>query len=349
MLPAFPMSLRHATLAALTLSVSLLTACAAPPSAGFAREGFATALARALPFAVGVYGVARSEPDALGGGPAPHEAERGTPVMPYARVGAGFMIDNEGHLVTAAHVVTDTDEVIVKLADQRVRRARLIGADVDLDIALLRVDSPGPVAPPLGRSTALRPGHWVLAVGEPYGLNRSVAAGIVGGTDRHFSDDPELLFLQTDLALNPGNSGGPLVDASGQIVGMNMRTVVGAYGTPGVSLSIPIEIVLAIATELRAGGRIERPRLGAEFDDVSAQLALASGRGTTQGSVVTVVRRGSLAERMGLEVDDVVVAMNERPVASSADLARILLGWRQTAGTRLVVLRGEAVLTLKLD
>ncbi len=329
--------------------LSLLAGCVSPPPSGVAREGFAAALARALPFAVGVYGVARSEPAAVGGGPAPHEAERGTPVMPYARVGAGFMIDNQGHLVTAAHVVTDTDEVIVKLADQRVMPATLIGADADLDIALLRIDSPGPVAPPLGRSTLLRPGHWVLSVGEPYGLNRSVAAGIVGGTDRHFSDDPELLYLQTDLALNPGNSGGPLVDASGEIVGMNMRTVVGAYGTPGVSLSIPIEIVLTIAAELRAGGRIDRPRLGAEFGDVSAQLALATGRGTTQGSVVTNVRHGSLAERMGLKVDDLVVAMNDRPIASSADLARVLLGWRLTAGTRLVVLRGESVLTLKLD
>jgi serine protease Do len=176
-----------------------------------------------------------------------------------------------------------------------------------------------------------------------------VAAGIVGGTDRHFSDDPELLYLQTDIALNPGNSGGPLVDARGEIVGMNIRTVVGAYGTPGVSLSIPIEIVLAIAAEMRSGGDITRPRLGADFDDVTPQLALASGRGTTQGTVVNAVRRGSLAERMGLKPQDVIVAMNDKPVGNSADLARSLLGWRQTTGTRLVVLRAGAVLTLKLD
>ncbi len=312
-------------------------------------DGFASALARAMPFAVGVYGVASAEPVAEGAAAPQSDAERGEPALPYARVGAGFMIDNEGHVVTAAHVVTDTDEIIVKLADQRVLPATLVGADADLDIALLRIASPGPVAPPLGRSTLLRPGHWVLSVGEPYGLNRSVAAGIVGGTDRHFSDDPELLYLQTDIALNPGNSGGPLVNASGEIVGMNIRTVVGAYGTPGVSLSIPIEIVLAIAAEMRSGGEVTRPRLGADFDDVSPQLALASGRGTTQGAVVTAVRRGSLAERMGLKPQDVIVAMNDKPVANGADLARSLLGWRQKAGTKLVVLRGGAVLTLKLD
>jgi S1-C subfamily serine protease len=176
-----------------------------------------------------------------------------------------------------------------------------------------------------------------------------VAAGIVGGMDRHFSDDSELLYVQSDLALNPGNSGGPLLDAAGDIVGMNMRTVVGSYGAPGVSLSIPIEVVQGIAAELRANGSIVRPRLGAEFDDVTAVVAMLRGRATTQGALVAIVRRGSLAERMGLRVDDIVVAMNERPIMRSADLARALLAWRQVAGTRLVVLRGEAVLTLALD
>jgi S1-C subfamily serine protease len=328
--------------------LALLAACGSAPPPAVPGAGFATALARAAPFAVGVYGIARNPQQVVAAG-APAEAERGTSVLPYARIGAGFFIDTQGFVVTAAHVVADCDEVVVKLADQRVVTATVVGIDADTDIAVLRIASPGPVAPPLGRSTALRPGHWVLSVGEPYGLNGSVAAGIVGGTDRHFSDDPELLFLQTDLALNPGNSGGPLLDTSGEIVGMNMRTVVSAYGTPGVSLSIPIEIVLGVVAELRSGGSIVRPRLGAEFDDVAAHLALARGRSTTQGSLITVVRRGSLAERLGLKVDDIVVAMNDRPVASSADLARSLLGWRQTRGTRLVVLRGEAVLTLTLS
>ena len=113
-----------------------------------------------------------------------------------------------------------------------------------------------------------------------------------------------------------------------------------------MSLSLPIEVVLAIADELPRAGGIARPRLGAEFDDVSPQLALASGRGTTQGAVVTTVRRASLAERMGLRPDDVIVAMNDRPIGSSADLARSLLGWRQPAGTKLVIWRGASVLTL---
>ena len=167
--------------------------------------------------------------------------------------------------------------------------------------------------------------------------------------DRHFGDEPELLFVQTDLALNPGNSGGPLLDATGDIVGMNLRTVVGAYGAPGVSLSIPIEIVLDIVAELRSSGSIVRPRLGAEFDDVSAPVAVARGRSTVQGAMVSIVRRGSLAERFGLKVDDIVLAINDRPIAHSADLARALLAWRREAGTRMVVMRGETLLTLRLD
>lgn len=340
------MNRRLASLIAAPL-LALLSACASVPPPAVPGAGFAAALARAAPFAVGVYGIARN-PSPTVPANSPADSERGEPVLPYARIGAGFFIDNQGFLVTAAHVVADCDEVIVKLADQRVVPATMVGLDADTDIAVLRIASPGPVVPPLGRSTALRPGHWVLSVGEPYGLNGSVAAGIVGGTDRHFSDDPELLFLQSDLALNPGNSGGPLLDTGGDIVGMNMRTVVSAYGTPGVSLSIPIEIVLGVVAELRSSGRIARPRLGAEFDDLSAHLALARGRSTTQGALITIVRRGSLAERMGMKVDDIVVSMNDRPVASSADLARSLLGWRQTRGTRVVVLRGEKVVSLAL-
>ncbi|MFT3957021.1 MAG: trypsin-like peptidase domain-containing protein [Piscinibacter sp.] len=339
---------RRLALLILAPLLALLAACGTTPPAAVPGAGFATALARAAPFAVGVYGIARNPAPTVAAN-APADSERGETVLPYARIGAGFFIDNQGFVVTAAHVVADCDEVIVKLADQRVIPATLVGLDADTDVAVLRIASPGPVAPPLGRSTALRPGHWVLSVGEPYGLNGSVAAGIVGGTDRHFSDDPELLFLQSDLALNPGNSGGPLLDTAGDIVGMNMRTVVSAYGTPGVSLSIPIEIVLGVVAELRSGGRIVRPRLGAEFDDLSAHLALARGRTTTQGALITIVRRGSLAERLGLKVDDIVVSMNDRPVARSADLARSLLGWRQTRGTRVVVLRGDEVVSLTLN
>lgn len=338
----------HRCLAAVVVAL-LLGACSAPSLQPHADAGFATALGRALPYAVGVYGMARPErADFEGAGPSA-DAERGADSLPYARIGAGFMVDDQGFLVTAAHVVADCEQVLVKLADQRVMVAETIGSDADTDIALLRIAHTPSAPPPLGRAVGLRPGHWVLGVGEPYGLNRSVSAGIVGGQDRHFVDEPEMLFIQSDLALNPGNSGGPLLDAGGAIVGMNMRTVVGAYGAPGVSLSIPIEVVLSVVDELRRHGSIVRPRLGAEFDDLSPAVALRRGRGDTQGVLVTGVRSGSLAERMGLQVDDIVVAMNGRALSGSADLARLLLVWRDTAGTHLTVLRDGRLRRLALN
>ncbi|MBX3604757.1 MAG: trypsin-like peptidase domain-containing protein [Piscinibacter sp.] len=334
------------------LALPMLGACAAPVVPGLvprASTGFAGALARALPYAVGVYGSAhRRVEDESGAGPTA-DAERGADPQPYARIGAGFMVDAQGLVVTAGHVVTDTDQVVVKLDDQRVLAAQVIGIDADTDIALLRIDYRAPRAPPLGRASTLRPGHWVLAIGEPYGLNRSVSAGVVGGTDRHFVDEPELLYLQTDLALNPGNSGGPLVDAGGNIVGMNVRTVIGAYGAPGVSLSIPIEVVNEVVAELLSSGSVTRPRLGAEFVDLSPTVALMRGRRDTSGALVTAVRPGSLAERLGLQVDDIVVGMQDRPIANSADLARLLLSWRVLAGTRLRVLRDGQPRDLRLE
>jgi S1-C subfamily serine protease len=324
------------------LGVLLLAGCAG--SMRFGETGFAPALARVLPYAIGVYCMSRTSADVEP--PASSMLDEG---QRFARIGAGFMIDADGFAVSAGHVTSDCEQLVVKLSDQRVLTAELVGVDTDSDIALLHLELKTGAPPPLGRSAALRPGHWVLAVGEPYGLNRSVAAGIVGGKDRHFGDDPELLFIQSDVALNPGNSGGPMVDSRGDIVGMNMRTVVGAFGAPGVSLSVPIEIVLAIVADLRRNGSIARPHLGAEFDDLLPQVALARGRATTQGALVSSVRHGSLAERMGLQVDDIVVAMNGRAIAHSADLARELLAWRTPAGTRLRVLRNGTLRTLQLS
>ncbi|MBQ1762871.1 MAG: trypsin-like peptidase domain-containing protein, partial [Aquincola sp.] len=226
----------------------LLAGCAAPwpplPAGRAAAAGsFAPALQRGLPWIVGVYGLvdrrpAADETQADDGGTAAADPMDPDGLLDV-RIGAGFVIDAEGRAVTAAHVVQQAQQVVVRLPDQRVLRAQVLAIDDEADIALLQLPPqawpagrPPGVLPPLGSATRLRPGDWVLAVGEPYGLNRSVTAGVVGGTDRHFGDDHELLFIQSDLALNPGNSGGPLLDASGAIVGLNLRTMAGVYGTP---------------------------------------------------------------------------------------------------------------------
>lgn len=318
------------------LARCLAAAALALAATAGAHESFAPALARVLPFTVGVYALPHERPRAV------LDLDTGNFEVrpPSPQVGAGFLVD-EGHFVTAAHVVAQAQRVVVKLADARVLQAQVVGRDDVADIALLRLERPPrlPQPPAWGRSTSLRPGDWVLAVGEPFGLSASVAAGIVAAKDRHFADDGEVLFIQSDVALNPGNSGGPLADAAGAIVGMNLRTVAGTHGTTGVSLSVPIEIVLQIARELRRGGGVPRPRLGAEFCDLTPLQALDRGRPYADGALVSLVHQGSIAEHMGLREDDIVIALNGRAIASSADFTRALLAWREPLGTRLVVVR----------
>jgi serine protease Do len=342
--------LRHCAAA---LLLAALGACAPWPQPGAAERArmgppatFAGALARGLPVSVGVYGV-RQPPEAVesDGQPVGHAGlERGE-APPWtdrgvsARIGSGFFISVDGLIVTAAHVVTDASQVIVKLSDQRVLLAELVGADDDADIALIRVPVTLPSEPAFGTSAEVWPGDWVIAIGEPYGLDRSVVAGIVGGRSRHFAEDAELLFIQSDLSLNPGNSGGPLLDTRGLIVGMNLRTVVGATGGPGLSLSVPIEIVLQIAAEIASPGGVARPRLGAGFEDVTPFLAIVRGRPYASGALINAVEPEGAAAAMGLREGDIVVAMNGRSIGDSADFAEALLLWRSNDRTRLTVFR----------
>ena len=176
-----------------------------------------------------------------------------------------------------------------------------------------------------------------------------MVAGIVGGRSRHFAEDGALLFIQSDLSLNPGNSGGPLLDVRGQIVGMNLRTVVGALGGPGLSLSVPIEVVRQIAAEIEGGGSVARPRLGAGFEDVTPFVALARGRPYANGALINEVAPGSLAARMDLREGDIVVGMNGWPIGDSADFARGLLRWRSVERMRLTVFRDGGYRHLKLS
>ena len=362
----------------------LLAACSTPRGTGTASPlvtppgppGFSLAVRRGLPLTVGVYSVAeagRKQDErasvarpgrvARAAGTAAVAATAGTPIaaplpgLPDPRqpiddsvnIGAGFFIGADGTIATAAHVVADADSIVVKLSDRRVFEAELVGVDSDSDIALIRIPVEMPVAPAMGRAAGLQSGDWVVAIGDPYGLNRSVAAGIVGGGARHFAEDTDALFIQSDLALNPGNSGGPLLDSSGSIVGMNLRMMVGPFGTAGVSLSMPIELVLRIADDLKSGSASSRPRLGAKFEDVSPPAALAAGRLLADGAVITEVARGGVAQRIGLRVDDIVVGFNGRALADSADLVRSLLEWEKVDGTRLTVYRDGDYVELAAD
>lgn len=322
---------------------ALLAGCApVAPMRASAPPDLARALQLGMPYAVGVYaiGPATQATTRLGALDRPAPAPGGNTDEPVgSAVGAGIVLRADGLVVTAAHVVTDAEAVIVKLADARILPARVVGADADADIAVLRIDTRWATEPPLGHSVSLRPGDRVLAIGEPYGLSRSAVAGIVSGDARHFVDDRDVMFLQTDIALNPGDSGGPLLDEHGRIVAMNLRSVVGLYGMAGLGLSVPIEVVQQIAAEIEAGRAKARPQLGARFEDLAPPEAHLRGMTHARGALVRSVVPDSLAQRIGLRGGDVIVGMNGRPVSDGADLGRLLLEWDDPAALRLTVLR----------
>jgi len=340
-------------LAAATVCLAALMGCAAAPAPEPVIRGsvsetattFATALARGAPAAAGVYGVRHApdpendDRDAVSRADGEHgESSAVSSRITSVQMGAGFFVSADGLVATAAHVVAGATQIIVKLSDQRVVLAELVGIDGDADIAVIRVREHRP-APAFGTAASLRPGDWVLAIGEPFGLDRSVAAGVIGGRSRHFAEDGELLFIQSDLSLNPGNSGGPLLDAQGRVVGMNLRTVVGGPGGPGLSLSVPIELVLQIVAEITGQARTARPRLGAGFEDVTPFVAIARGRPYANGALISEVNAGGLAASIGVRKGDIVVGMNGRPIGDSADFADALLRWRAESAIRLTVFR----------
>lgn len=325
---------KHRLPSLLFVSLSVALALSSAPAGAAERRhpgtppnSFASAYQRGSAWSVGVYVFVAGEED--------------------PRIGAGFFVDDQGFIATAAHVLGDAQQILVGMPDRRLLAAQVQGRDETSDIALLRVEAPAHMHPVFAKAGSLSVGDWVMAVGEPFGLDQSVSAGIVSGKDRHFGDDGELVFIQSDVALNPGNSGGPLLNAAGAIVGMNARTIVGPLGTPGASLAIPIDIVTQVIGELRRGaGEAARPRLGAQFDDVPPLTAWASGRHETSGAIILSVPRGSLAERFQLRAGDIVTMMNGRPVSSSADLVYTLLAWRKVSDARIVVQRAGKELVL---
>jgi serine protease Do len=334
-------------IAAAAIGMLLLTACAhhngvqpaadARPQPVAPEAGFASALARGLPFVVGVYTVGRTDDG---------RAAAGDDVS----IGAGFVLRADGLIVTAAHVVEGVREVIVKLADERVMIAELIASDEDADIALLKIAERWTAGPVFGHSAAVRAGDWVIAVGEPFGMQRTAVAGIVGGPLRHFAQDHAVAYIQTDLTLNPGHSGGPLFDAQGAIIGMNARAISGMQGMAGLSLALPIETVLQVAAGLESAPRSGKPpRFGAHFEDLLPPEAMAAGLARASGAVIRSIERATLAERLGLKANDIVVGLNGQPIGDSADMTMLLLDRPTAAPLRLTVFRGGAYRELRVD
>ena len=234
--------------------------------------------------------------------------------------GSGFIFESDGYIITNHHVVDGADQIIVRLADRREFEAELIGSDPLSDIALLKIDATGLPTLKLGDSDSLRPGEWVVAIGSPFNFDQSVTAGIVSAKGRSTNQQQYVPFIQTDVAINRGNSGGPLLNMDGEVVGINSWILSSGGGYMGLSFSIPIETASGAVKQLREHGKVSRGLLGVQVGAVNREMAEAFGLERPVGALVNDVNAGSAAERAGIQPGDVILAFNDEFIESSGDL-----------------------------
>ena len=244
----------------------------------------------------------------------PQEADRG--------VGSGFIIDSNGLILTNAHVVEGATTIYVTLTDKREFKAKLLGMDKRTDVAVVKIDARELPKLPLGDSSRVRVGEWVLAIGSPFGLENTVTAGIVSAKSRDTGD--YLPFIQTDVAVNPGNSGGPLLNTAGQVIGINSQIFSRSGGYMGISFAIPIDEAIRVADQLRTNGRMTRGRIGVALGDMTKEVAESLGLGKPRGAYVRNVEPSGPAAIAGIEPGDVILSFNGHEISKPTDLPRVV-------------------------
>lgn len=266
--------------------------------------------------------------------------------------GSGFIVNADGYILTNTHVVDGADEVVVKLSDRREFRAKVIGSDDKTDVALLKIEASNLPKVTIGDPGKLKVGEWVLAIGAPFGFENSVTAGIVSAKGRTLPQENYTPFIQTDVAVNPGNSGGPLFNMNGEVVGINSQIISRSGGYMGLSFAIPIDVAMEVMSQLKGDGKVSRGRLGVLVQEVSADLAESFGLGKPRGALVAEVEDGSPADKAGLKSSDIILEYDGKPIESSIDLPRMVGStkpgsqvsmkvWRKTGSLDLVVTVGE--------
>lgn len=281
---------------------------------------------------------------------------RFAPPMPHEQsshsLGSGFIISADGYIMTNAHVIDHADKITVRLTDKREFAAQVIGADRRTDVALLKIKAGNLPKVAIGNPDRLKVGEWVIAIGSPFGFDNSVTAGIVSAKGRSLPQENFVPFIQTDVAINPGNSGGPLFNMNGEVVGVNSQIYTRSGGSMGLSFAIPIDVASEVVDQLRSGGTVTRGRIGVTIQALTRELAESFGMSQSSGALVSNVEKDGPAGQAGLQVSDVILKFDGKPVIDSADLPRMVAAtkpgskvavevWRKGASRQLTVQVGK--------
>jgi serine protease Do len=258
---------------------------------------------------------------------------------PVQGMGSGFIVDANGVILTNAHVVDGADEVTVKLHDQREFKAKVLGVDKTTDVAVLRIDATGLPAVKTGDAAKTRVGEWVVAIGAPYGLENTVTSGIVSAKSRSLPGDSVVPFIQTDAAVNPGNSGGPLFNLDGEVIGINSQIFSRSGGFQGLAFAIPIDVALDVKDQIVRHGKVSHGKLGVTVQEVNQALAESFGMDKPAGALVGSVQKGGPAAKAGIEAGDVIVKFDGKPIARSGDLPPLVTAVKPGSSVKLEVWR----------
>ena len=264
-------------------------------------------------------------------------------------LGSGFIIDPDGSILTNNHVVDNAKKIVVRLADQREFDARVVGRDPKTDIAVIKIEAKGELpAAPLGDSSRLEVGEWVVAIGNPFGLDNTVTAGIVSAKGRHIGAGPYDDFIQTDASINPGNSGGPLINLRGEVIAINTAIFSQSGGNIGIGFATPINLAKEILPQLKSKGKVTRGWLGVSIQEVTPDLATSLGLEQHRGGLVSDVTKNGPAERAGIKAGDVIVQFGDMEIKQANELPALVARLRPETTARVRLLRDKKELTLSV-
>ncbi|MBB5390116.1 MULTISPECIES: DegQ family serine endoprotease [unclassified Herbaspirillum] len=263
-------------------------------------------------------------------------------------LGSGFIISPDGVILTNAHVVEGAQEVVVKLTDRREFKAKVLGVDKQSDIAVIRIDARNLPTVQIGDPSNVKVGEPVLAIGSPYGFDNTATAGIISAKSRSLPDDNYVPFLQTDVAVNPGNSGGPLFNLKGEVIGINSQIYSQTGGFQGLSFAIPIDVAMKVEQQLAQHGKVTRGRLGVSVQDLNQALSESFGLKSAQGALISSVEKGSPADKAGLQAGDVILSFSGHAIDHSVDLPTLVADTAPGTSKSLEVMRDGKVRTINV-